>query len=142
MNYMKRSLLVSGFIISIWFAATIPCTDPHSAYGASVEDNIVKLADTNSCPGCDLHGADLSYAILNDANLSGANLTGASLEGAYLDTADLSDANLSGANLKGADLTNAKVKGANFAGTKGLTPEQVEALKKGGGKSRLIGGIL
>jgi len=134
MNYVKKSLLAGTFIVSTGLVATMLGVGPYPVYGASVEDNIVKLKETNSCPGCDLHGADLSYALLNDADLSGANLTGANLEGAYLDTANLSDADLGGANLEGADLTNASVKGANFVGANGLTPEQVKELGKGGAR--------
>lgn len=134
MNYIKKSLLAGAFIVSTGFVAAMPGVGPYSVYGASVKDNVAKLKETNSCPGCDLRGADLSYALLNDADLGGANLAGANLEGAYLDTANLSGADLSGANLEGADLTNANVKGANFVGAKGLTPEQVEELKKGGAK--------
>lgn len=130
MGRSEKMMSVSAFVLLAGFVLILP----NIAIGASVEENIITLTDTNSCSGCDLHGANLSGAILNDADLSGANLEGANLEDAYLDTADLSDASLKDASLKGADLTNAKVKGANFVGAKGLTPEQKEGLRKGGAK--------
>ncbi|MHC4197561.1 MAG: pentapeptide repeat-containing protein [Planctomycetota bacterium] len=36
-----------------------------------------KLRNTNSCPGCDLHGAGLRVSNLEGANLSGARVKGA-----------------------------------------------------------------
>lgn len=111
-----------------------------------VDENVERLLNTNSCPGCELfyanlRGADLSSSNLISANLFHADLTGANLSNAYLmhsylnradlidanlegtdltyadlNSADLSAANLVGANLTNANLTNAYLSGANFGG--------------------------
>ncbi len=62
-------------------------------------EQLRRLIDTNSCPGCDLSGADLS----------GTNLSGANLEGANLSRANLRNANLSGAKLKGATMPDGSI---------------------------------
>ncbi|MCP4366156.1 MAG: pentapeptide repeat-containing protein, partial [Planctomycetes bacterium] len=151
MDYGKRSLFVVCFIV---VAGLVPLDTgglSGRAYGYSDAD-LERVKNTNACPKCDLSGADLSGADLAIADLRSVNLSGASLKeawmnnvwltGANLRDADLSDANLEGADLEGADLrganltgtilTVASVKGADFTGAKGLTPEQVSELKKGG----------
>ena len=81
-----------------------------------VQANIKLLAETKTCPQCDLSGANL-----NRFDLSGANLEGADLSRAKLFLSNLSGANLRNANLKeaqfgGADLANADLTGADLTG--------------------------
>ena len=72
---------------------------------AADPDDIRRLLNTNSCPGCDLKFADLR----------GADLRGADLRGADLRGADLRDANLRGAELRDADLRDADLRGVRGA---------------------------
>ncbi len=97
--------------------------------------------------GSKLRGANLAGAVLDDSllmavHLEGANLAGASLRStnltdAFLDDAKLVDADLAftilvKANLRQADLAQARFEGtqlggANLAGVRGLTREQLAA---------------
>ena len=53
------------------------------------QEDLDKLAATNTCQECDLAGADLHLAYLREANLTKANLTKANLEKAILTKANL-----------------------------------------------------
>ena len=72
------------------------------AWGYKQED-LDKLAATNTCQECDLAGADLHLAYLREANLEKAILTGADLRGTVLTGAVLRDA-----KIDFADFTKAK----------------------------------
>lgn len=142
MSNPKRILLVVAVVVFVGCSSMDQGTETDSSYGSSISDNLSRFRSTNSCPGCDLRGVDLDSGFLGSANLSGADLAGANLRNAMLVEANLSgaslrDANLTGArlrgaNLSGADLAGANVYGANFLGVKGLSPEQVDDLKKRG----------
>ncbi|MEL6827327.1 MAG: pentapeptide repeat-containing protein [Pseudomonadota bacterium] len=118
-------------------------------------DNIGKVRDGQSCPGCNLFQAELSYKDANkidlsgarlrqsnlalttydDANLSGANLSIANLFGARFNRTNFSRANLQNAiavgtyfgasNLTGADLSGANFSGADLSLAKGLSQAQL-----------------
>ena len=62
-----------------------------SSWGYKQED-LDKLAATNTCQECDLAGADLSHASLEKADLRGTVLTGAVLRDAKIDFADFTKA--------------------------------------------------
>ncbi len=101
-----------------------------------VENNIERLRNTNTYPGCrmfyaNLRGANLSSANLISAHLFHAYLTSACLMHSYLNSVNLTDANLAGTdltyadlsaanlvddNLTNANLTNTYLSGANFKG--------------------------
>ncbi|MEE9584305.1 MAG: pentapeptide repeat-containing protein [Candidatus Brocadiales bacterium] len=142
MDYIKKSLLTAAFAVSFGFVPMVPGMQSQAAYGASVEENIETLRSTNSCPGCDLHGADLRNTNLEEANLNGANLRNANLSGCELQNVDFRGANLEAADLKrsdfhgammsGVSLNGAWVKGADFLSVNGLTPEQKKYLKDNG----------
>jgi uncharacterized protein YjbI with pentapeptide repeats len=102
---------------------------------------------SKTVPPADLVGATLVNATLTGATLTGTDLTEATLikarlTGAYLDLAILTRADLTGANLEQADLTRADlteatltdaiVTGAIFSRVKGLTAQQLEAIKAKG----------
>ncbi len=142
MGNVQRLLPIIAFLILTGCTASKLGMQTSSIYGPAVYDNLEKVRNTNSCPGCDLRGVDLDSGFLSNANLSGANLSGANLSSAMLVEANLSgavlvDANLRGATLRGADLSGADLSGANVYGAiflqaKGLTPEQEEDLKSRG----------
>ncbi|MEM6557142.1 MAG: pentapeptide repeat-containing protein [Pseudomonadota bacterium] len=118
-------------------------------------DDIGKVRDGQSCPGCNLFQAELSYKDANkidlsgarlrqsnlalttydDANLSGANLSIANLFGARFNRTNFSRANLQNAiavgtyfgasNLTGADLSGANFSGADLSLAKGLSQAQL-----------------
>ena len=67
------------------------------------QEDLDKLAATNTCQECDLAGADLHLAYLREANLTKANLAGADLRGTVLTGAVLRDA-----KIDFADFTKAK----------------------------------
>src|SRR3954454_21402219 len=67
-------------------------------------DHLQRLAETKSCPNCDLREADL-----RGMDLSTANLQGADLSKANLGRTDLSKADLSGGYLDWAVLRNTKL---------------------------------
>ena len=67
------------------------------------QEDLDKLAATNTCQECDLAGADLSHASLYGASLEKADLAGADLRGAVLTGAVLRDA-----KIDFADFTKAK----------------------------------
>ena len=56
------------------------------------QEDLDKLAATNTCQECDLAGADLYLAYLREANLRGAVLIGAVLRDAKIDFADFTKA--------------------------------------------------
>ena len=56
------------------------------------QEDLDKLAATNTCQECDLAGADLHLAYLREANLRGAVLIGAVLRDAKIDFADFTKA--------------------------------------------------
>jgi uncharacterized protein YjbI with pentapeptide repeats len=56
------------------------------------QEDLDKLAATNTCQECDLAGADLHLAYLREANLRGTVLTGAVLRNAKIDFADFTKA--------------------------------------------------
>ena len=56
------------------------------------QEDLDKLAATNTCQECDLAGADLSHASLEKADLRGTVLTGAVLRDAKIDFADFTKA--------------------------------------------------
>lgn len=142
MGNIKGSLLAIAVIVSIGVVLGMPGIQTRPVYGASVEENVEKLRSTNSCPGCDLHGADLRNTNLEDANLNGANLRNANLSGCELQNVDFRGANLeaadlrrgdfNGADMSGASLNGAWVQGADFLRVRGLTPEQKKYLKENG----------
>lgn len=136
MDCVKASILTAVVIVLIGCA-----TEPYGPVTYNKED-LDRLLKTNACPRCNLSGADLNGNSMGYANLSSANLSGAHLNGAMLMEADLTNANLSGARLQDATLRNADLTGANLDGAivvgaffldaKGLSPEQVEDLKRRG----------
>lgn len=142
MKHVKNSLSATALIILIGIVSVIFDTQTRCACGATVEENVQTLLNTNSCPGCDLSGADLKNTDLTGANLNGAILRGTDLSGcelenvdlrgANLEAANLSRADLNGADMSGASLNGAWVEGADFLGVRGLTPEQKQFLKKNG----------
>ena len=67
------------------------------------QEDLDKLAATNTCQECDLAGADLHLAYLREANLEKANLARADLRGTVLTGAVLRDA-----KIDFADFTKAK----------------------------------
>lgn len=90
------------------------------------EQDLIKFAQTGSCPGGDLSYAPLT-GIINDlrakgihkidlsgANLMGADLSGAQLANANLERAILINANLVHANAQKANLSEAMLIGADF----------------------------
>ena len=82
------------------------------------QEDLDKLAATNTCQKCDLAGADLHLAYLREANLTKANLTKANLEKAILTKANLAGADLRGTVLTGAVLRDAKIDFADFTKAK------------------------
>ena len=92
---------------------------PLPAVRAAQADQLVRLLERGSCPGCRLQDADLVHADLRDADLrraqlQRANLSGARLDGAKLQGADLSFTSLQGASLRGADLRGARLEGTDL----------------------------
>lgn len=83
---------------------------------AFVPEDLERLKESKTCPGCDLRGADLRGLNLNGANLEGANLLESNLEGASLTGANLEDASCEKANLLKARLDGVKLDGANLDG--------------------------
>ena len=67
------------------------------------QEDLDKLAATNTCQECDLAGVDLHLADLREANLEKADLAGADLRGTVLTGAVLRDA-----KIDFADFTKAK----------------------------------
>jgi uncharacterized protein YjbI with pentapeptide repeats len=94
--------------------------------GAIARGAIFQAADATGAnfQNTDLSDANLLMLNLTDANLTGANLTGANLSAAVLRGANLNLARLSGAQIDDADFT-----GANWWRARGLTTEQIGALK-------------
>jgi len=84
---------------------------------AANNDDLMRLLEKRSCPGCRLQDADLVHAELRDADLQGANLKRANLSGALLDGAQLQGADLSFTSLVGASLRGADLRGARLEGT-------------------------
>lgn len=89
---------------------------------AADTDQLIRLLQQGSCPGCRLQDADLVQASLRDADLSRAqlqraNLSGAQLDGARLMGADLSFTTLAGASLRGADLRGSRLEGTDLRGS-------------------------
>src|SRR3989338_981774 len=127
MDYMKKTLLNTAFVISIGFVPLLLCIQPHPAYGYKRAD-VERLLSERDCPQCNLSGANLKNANLQGINLKGANLKGADLSGVNLGSADLSNANLANTNVQEAQ----NLLDANFANAKGLTTWQtVEFYYKG-----------
>lgn len=99
-------------------AAFLPLLLAVQARAASDED-LIRLLQRRSCPGCRLQDADLVQADLRDADLSNArlqrsNLSNARLDGAVLSGADLRFTSLQGASLRGADLRGAQLQGTDL----------------------------
>lgn len=84
---------------------------------AADPQQLLRVLDTRSCPGCNLQDADLVHADLRDARLKGARLQRANLSGARLDGADLRGANLAYTSLAGASLRGADLRGSELSGT-------------------------
>jgi uncharacterized protein YjbI with pentapeptide repeats len=84
---------------------------------AGNEQHLMRLLESQRCPGCKLQDADLVQADLRDAQLKGAQLQRANLSGARLDGADLRGANLSFTSLAGASLRGADLRGSDLHGT-------------------------
>ena len=72
------------------------------------QEDLDKLAATNTCQECDLAGAELHLADLREANLEKAILTKANLAGADLRGTVLTGAVLRDAKIDFADFTKAK----------------------------------
>jgi tetratricopeptide (TPR) repeat protein len=86
---------------------------------AAPGDDLLRLLERRSCPGCQLQDADLVHADLRDgdlrrARLQRANLSQARLDGAQLQGADLRFTSLQGASLRGADLRGAQLEGTDL----------------------------
>ena len=86
---------------------------------AAPGDDLLRLLQRRSCPGCQLQDADLVHADLRDADLRNArlqraNLSQARLDGAQLQGADLRFTSLQGASLRGADLRGAQLQGTDL----------------------------
>jgi uncharacterized protein YjbI with pentapeptide repeats/beta-lactamase regulating signal transducer with metallopeptidase domain len=94
-------------------------TEMARGYGA-------KLAQGNSCVGCDyrgvswpgrdLHGSNYNGVDFSKSNLSGVNFSASSMNGADFTDANLSGASFRHAHLTGCDFTNANLTGADFTG--------------------------
>jgi tetratricopeptide (TPR) repeat protein len=90
-----------------------------AAAPAAAADDLLRLLERRSCPGCRLQDADLVHADLRDADLRNArlqraNLSRARLDGAQLQGADLRFTSLQGASLRGADLRGALLEGSDL----------------------------
>jgi len=90
-----------------------------SAAAAAPGNDLMRLLERRSCPGCRLQDADLVHADLRDADLRNArlqraNLSQARLDGAQLQGADLRFTSLQGASLRGADLRGAILEGTDL----------------------------
>ena len=72
------------------------------------QEDLDKLAATNTCQECDLAGADLHLAYLREADLERVDLAGADLAGADLRGTVLTGAVLRDAKIDFADFTKAK----------------------------------
>lgn len=83
---------------------------------SGVQVNVTILAETKSCPQCDLSGANLNRLDLSGANLEGANLSRAKMSLTNLSGANLHNADLREAIFNGADLSNIDLRGANLTG--------------------------
>ncbi|MEC7983935.1 MAG: pentapeptide repeat-containing protein, partial [Myxococcota bacterium] len=79
-------------------------------------------------PSCDISGSDASQAIFAGANLRDALFTGTNLQNASFRSANLIGASFHQAILKDVDLRGAEVEGADFSGSYGLTPDQLQSL--------------
>ena len=73
------------------------------------QEDLDKLAATNTCQECDLAGADLYLADLREANLEKADLAGADLRGTVLTGAVLRDAKIDFADFTKAKFCNTAV---------------------------------
>jgi uncharacterized protein YjbI with pentapeptide repeats len=105
-------------LVTLLLPVLLPVLLPSRARAASDED-LIRLLQRRSCPGCRLQDADLVQADLRDANLSQArlqraNLSNARLDGAVLSGADLRFTSLQGASLRGADLRGAQLEGTDL----------------------------
>ena len=97
----------------------------------AVQANITLLAETKSCPQCDLSGADLNRLDLSGANLEGANLSRAKMSLTNLSGANLHNADLREAVLNGADLANIDLRGADLTGASLVGAYMIGALMDG-----------
>jgi uncharacterized protein YjbI with pentapeptide repeats/beta-lactamase regulating signal transducer with metallopeptidase domain len=94
-------------------------TEMARGYGA-------KVAQGNTCVGCDysgvnwsgrdMHGVNYNGVDFSKANLSGTNFAGSSMNGADFTDANLSGASFRNAHLTGCDFSNANLSGADFTG--------------------------
>lgn len=101
---------------ALLLASLLGLCQPPQARAAN-EEQLMRLLQRGSCPGCKLQDADLVQADLRDADLRRARLQRANLSGAMLDGARLSGADLSFTSLKGASLRGADLRGARLEGT-------------------------
>ena len=89
----------------------------HAPASAADANQLIRLLESRSCPGCRLQDADLVQADLRDARLKRAQLQRANLSGALLDGADLRGAQLSFTSLAGTSLRGADLRGSDLNGT-------------------------
>ncbi|MEB3271918.1 MAG: pentapeptide repeat-containing protein [Synechococcus sp.] len=106
-------------LVALMAAAGPLGSRPAHAGGA---DQLIRLLQRGSCPGCGLQDADLVQADLREADLrraqlQRANLSGSRLDGARFTGADLSFTSLAGASLRGADLRGARLEGTDLRGS-------------------------
>lgn len=111
---------LAGPILLGLVAAVAPVGSPTAL--AANTDQLIRLLQRGSCPGCRLQDADLVQANLREADLrraqlQRANLSSALLDGARLMGADLSFTSLAGASLRGADLRGARLEGTDLRGS-------------------------
>jgi len=69
MGYVRKSLLVAAFIVSMGFLQMVPAVQLRTAYGYS-EADLKNFLVTNKCHHCDLYDAPLSEKELKGADLS------------------------------------------------------------------------
>lgn len=100
--------LIGGLIL----AGTVSSTT--EVCGSEINNNLVRLYQSNECRGCNLSRADLANSDFSNADLQGANLSDTNLSGSKLDGANLSGADLSRANLSHSSLVSAKLTGAKM----------------------------
>jgi len=100
--------LIGGLILAGTFSSTT------EVCGSEINNNLVRLYQSNECRGCNLSRADLANSDFSNADLQGANLSDTNLSGSKLDGANLSGADLSRANLSHSSLVSAKFTGAKM----------------------------
>ena len=106
MNLPRSPVMRPSGHIWAFSAGVLLCGVVSPAWSAD-GNQLIRLLESRSCPGCRLQDADLVHADLRDARLKGAQLQRANLSSARLDGADLRGSDLLGTDLRQADLSGA-----------------------------------